>query len=172
MSILINSNRTCSVQTTTKIAFKAKWGGGGVTVMNRLQRNTAVPLILYLLRWMQHLQNDTAIIIEEWQCLLSLKNCTENNARYVALCGTQSGLYRQWFFLQKETFMKIENSRENDERMVTRKLLTWKYFSMYGSSSILDVWRYFFFSTFILAKCIDWSRKSPNTHVKKLCECV
>lgn len=72
MSILINSNRTCLVQTTTKIAFKAKWGGGGGGNGHESKIVTAAKeycstanFVFTATRLMQHLQNDTAIIIEE-----------------------------------------------------------------------------------------------------------
>lgn len=74
MSILINSNRSCLVQTTTKIAFKAKWGGGGnghelKIVTAAKEYCSTANFVFTATRLMQHLQNDTAIIIEEWQCL-------------------------------------------------------------------------------------------------------
>lgn len=69
MSILINSNRTCLVQTTTKIAFKAKWGGGGghesKIVTAAKEYCSTANFVFTATRLMQHLQNDTAIIIEE-----------------------------------------------------------------------------------------------------------
>lgn len=71
MSILINSNRTCLVQTTTKIAFKAKWGGGGGNgheskiVTAAKEYFSTANFVFTATRLMQHLQNDTAIIIEE-----------------------------------------------------------------------------------------------------------
>lgn len=73
MSILINSNRTCLVQTTTKIAFKANWGGGNghesKIVTAAKEYCSTANFVFTATRLMQHLQNDTAIIIEEWQCL-------------------------------------------------------------------------------------------------------